>query len=47
LFGKLTWQAIPFDQPIELGAGAFVVAALAVLLLGEETRGRTLESISH
>lgn len=30
-----------------LGAGAFVIAALAVLLLGEETRGRTLESISH
>lgn len=30
-----------------LGAGAFVVAALAVLVLGEETRGRTLESISH
>lgn len=30
-----------------LGAGAFVVAALAVLLLGEETRGRALESISH
>ncbi|MCA6097406.1 MFS transporter [Bradyrhizobium australafricanum] len=30
-----------------LGAGAFVMAALTVLLLGEETRGRTLESISH
>ncbi|MGC2179698.1 MAG: MFS transporter, partial [Bradyrhizobium sp.] len=30
-----------------LGAGAFTLAALAVLLLGEETRGRTLESISH
>ncbi len=30
-----------------LGAGAFVIAALAVLILGEETRGRTLESISH
>jgi putative MFS transporter len=30
-----------------LGAGAFIVAALAVLVLGEETRGRTLESISH
>jgi MFS transporter, putative metabolite:H+ symporter len=30
-----------------LGAGAFVVAAIAVLVLGEETRGRTLESISH
>jgi cytochrome o ubiquinol oxidase subunit I len=25
VFGKLTWQAIPFDSPIELGAGAFVV----------------------
>ena len=30
-----------------LGAGAFVLAALVVLTLGEETRGRTLESISH
>lgn len=30
-----------------LGAGAFILAALAVLILGEETRGRTLESISH
>ena len=30
-----------------LGAGAFAIAALAVLILGEETRGRTLESISH
>ncbi|MEI9924215.1 MAG: MFS transporter [Bradyrhizobium sp.] len=30
-----------------LGAGAFTLAALAVLILGEETRGRTLESISH
>ena len=30
-----------------LGAGAFTVAALVVLLLGEETRGRTLEAISR
>src|SRR5579863_6481917 len=30
-----------------LGAGAFILAALVVLVLGEETRGRTLESISH
>jgi putative MFS transporter len=30
-----------------LGAGAFVIAALSVLFLGEETKGRTLESISH
>jgi MFS transporter, putative metabolite:H+ symporter len=30
-----------------LGASAFVIAALSVLILGEETKGRTLESISH
>jgi putative MFS transporter len=30
-----------------LGAGAFMVAAMAGLILGEETRGRTLEHISH
>ena len=30
-----------------LGAGAFVIAAAVVFLLGEETRGRTLEAISH
>ena len=33
LFGKLTWAAIPFDQPIIMGAGAMmVIAALAVLV---------------
>lgn len=30
-----------------LGAGAFVISACSVLFLGEETKGRTLESISH
>jgi putative MFS transporter len=30
-----------------LGAGAFVIAALVVLALGEETKGRTLEAISR
>jgi MFS transporter, putative metabolite:H+ symporter len=30
-----------------LGAGAFALAALVVFVLGEETRGRTLENISH
>jgi hypothetical protein len=28
-------------------AGAFVIAALAVLIPGEETKGRTLEHIPH
>jgi cytochrome o ubiquinol oxidase subunit 1 len=33
LFGKLTWAAIPFDQPIIMGAAAMmVIAALAVLV---------------
>jgi putative MFS transporter len=30
-----------------LGAMSFVVAALVVLLLGVETKGRTLEEVSH
>jgi len=30
-----------------LGAGAFIAAAAIVLVLGEETRGRALEAISH
>jgi len=28
MFGKLSWQAIPFDQPIPLAAGALVVFVL-------------------
>jgi hypothetical protein len=30
-----------------LGAGAFVLAVVIVLILGEETKGKMLESISH
>ena len=30
-----------------LGALSFVIAALAVLLLGVETKGRSLEDVSH
>jgi len=33
LLGKLTWDAIPFDQPIVMGATAGMVAAI-VLILG-------------
>jgi cytochrome o ubiquinol oxidase subunit I len=28
MLGKLTWAAIPFDQPIPLAAGAFVVVVI-------------------
>src|SRR6201987_1634293 len=28
MLGKLSWQAIPFDQPIALAAGAFVVLVI-------------------
>jgi cytochrome o ubiquinol oxidase subunit 1 len=33
MLGKLTWAAIPFDQPIPLAAGGFVgVVILGVLV---------------
>ena len=32
MFGKLTWDAIPFDQPIPLAAGALVVVAMLGVL---------------
>jgi cytochrome o ubiquinol oxidase subunit 1 len=33
MLGKLTWQAIPFDQPIPLFAGAATMLALAAVLV--------------
>ncbi len=33
MFGKLTWQAIPFDQPIPLAAGAAVVFVMLAVLV--------------
>jgi cytochrome o ubiquinol oxidase subunit 1 len=33
VFGKLTWQAIPFDQPIPLVTSAFLIVAITGLLL--------------
>ncbi len=32
-FGKLTWQAIPFDQPIPLAAGTTVIAIVLAVLI--------------
>ncbi|MBB3149554.1 cytochrome o ubiquinol oxidase subunit 1 [Phyllobacterium trifolii] len=32
LLGKLGWSAIPFDQPIIMGAGAFMVLAIVAIL---------------
>src|SRR5215475_5652752 len=32
LLGKLTWDAIPFDQPIIMGTGAVVGLALVAIL---------------
>ena len=39
MFGKLTWQAIPFDQPIPLAAGAFVVFGMAAVVIWVVARG--------
>jgi cytochrome o ubiquinol oxidase subunit 1 len=33
VLGKLSWQAIPFDQPIPLAAGAFVVFGICGILI--------------
>src|SRR6201988_4797447 len=33
MFGKLTWDAIPWDQPIPLVAGAVVFAALVAVII--------------
>src|SRR5260221_10043928 len=32
LLGKLTWSAIPFDQPIVMGATAFMVVLMVSVL---------------
>ena len=32
LLGKLTWSAIPFDQPIIMGATAFMVLVIVTVL---------------
>jgi cytochrome o ubiquinol oxidase subunit I len=39
MLGKLSWQAIPFDQPIPLAAGAVVVLVLAALLIWAAAKG--------
>ncbi len=39
MLGKLTWQAIPFDQPIPLAAGGFVVLAICGVLIWVWVKG--------
>src|SRR6185437_16793729 len=39
MFGKLTWDAIPWDQPIPLIAGAVVFVALLVVLVWVIVKG--------
>jgi cytochrome o ubiquinol oxidase subunit I len=39
MFGKLTWQAIPWDQPIPLAAGAVVVLALLAVAVWVIVKG--------
>jgi cytochrome o ubiquinol oxidase subunit 1 len=39
VFGKLTWAAIPFDQPIPLVTGAVVVVGLAAVLVWIALKG--------
>ena len=39
MFGKLTWDAIPFDQPIPLITGVIVIVALSGVLLWVALKG--------
>jgi cytochrome o ubiquinol oxidase subunit 1 len=39
MFGKLSWAAIPFDQPIPLAAAAFVVVAIIGVLAWVTLKG--------
>jgi cytochrome o ubiquinol oxidase subunit 1 len=39
MFGKLSWSAIPFDQPIPLVTGAVVLVAILAVLLWVIVRG--------
>jgi cytochrome o ubiquinol oxidase subunit 1 len=39
VFGKLTWDAIPFDQPIPLITGVIVIVALSGVLLWVALKG--------
>jgi cytochrome o ubiquinol oxidase subunit I len=39
MFGKLTWSAIPFDQPIPLVAGGVVLVAILAVLVWVVVRG--------
>ncbi|HEY0341717.1 MAG TPA: cbb3-type cytochrome c oxidase subunit I, partial [Steroidobacteraceae bacterium] len=39
MFGKLTWQAIPFDQPIPLVTSAVLIVVLGALLLWVVVKG--------
>jgi cytochrome o ubiquinol oxidase subunit 1 len=39
MFGKLSWTAIPFDQPIPLAAAAFVVVAIIGVLAWVTLKG--------
>ncbi len=34
LLGKLSWNAIPFHEPIVMGASAWMVLAVVSLVLG-------------
>ena len=39
MLGKLTWAAIPFDQPIPLVAGGVVLVAILAVLVWVVVKG--------
>ena len=39
MFGKLSWSAIPFDQPIPLVTGAIVLVVILAVLIWVVVKG--------
>jgi cytochrome o ubiquinol oxidase subunit I len=39
LLGKLSWDAIPFDQPIPMAASALMILAILLILAWVTLRG--------
>ena len=47
MLGKLSWAAIPFDQPIPLIAGAVVLVAILAVLVWVVVAGPSAVSLAR
>ncbi len=47
LLGKLSWSAIPFDQPIIMGASAVMILAIVLILCVDHAQGILALSVAR